>query len=37
MMNQSAGWMGGGMWLWSVIGVLIVVLLFMLVSQQGKK
>jgi hypothetical protein len=26
-MNHIGGWMGGGMWLWTVIGVLLVVLL----------
>jgi hypothetical protein len=26
-MNHMGGWMGGGMWLWTVIGVLLVVLL----------
>ena len=27
------GWMGGGMWIWTVIGVLIVVLLVVLISK----
>jgi hypothetical protein len=26
-MNHIGGWMGGGMWLWTVIGVLLVVFL----------
>jgi uncharacterized membrane protein len=26
MMNHD-GWMGGGMWIWTVIGILVVVLL----------
>ena len=36
-MNQSYGWMAGGMWLWSLIGVLVVVLLFVLVTRSGRK
>jgi hypothetical protein len=27
------GWMGGGMWIWTVIGVLILVLLVVLISK----
>jgi hypothetical protein len=26
-MNHAYGWMGGGMWIWTVIGALVVVLL----------
>ena len=29
--------MGGGMWIWSVIGVLIVVLLLVVINKQSKK
>ena len=40
-MNQSDGWMngwsGGGMWLWTVIGVLVVVLLVVVISKLSKK
>lgn len=36
-MNQSGGWMGGGMWTWTVIGVLVVVLLFVVVNKQSRK
>ena len=40
-MNQSDGWMngwsGGGMWLWTVIGVLVVVLLVVAISKLSKK
>jgi hypothetical protein len=31
------GWMGGGMWLWTVIGVLVVVLLVVLIMKVSKK
>jgi hypothetical protein len=33
------GWMGGGMWLWTVIGVLVVVLLVLVIAKlsAGKK
>lgn len=24
MMNQAYGWMGGGMWMWAVLAVLVV-------------
>ena len=37
MMNNTSGWMGGGMWLWSVIGVLVVVLLVVAISKLSKK
>ena len=38
-MNQGGmnGWMGGGMWLWTVIGVLVVVLLVVLINKVSKK
>ncbi len=36
-MNHSNGWFGGGMWLWTVIGVLIVVLLITLINKKSKK
>lgn len=29
--------MGGGMWLWTVIGVLVVVLLVVLINKASKK
>ena len=31
------GWMGGGMWFWPVIGVLVVVLLVVLIIKLSKK
>jgi hypothetical protein len=41
MMNYGNGWMsggfGGGMWLWTVIGVLVVVLLVVLITKVSKK
>lgn len=41
MMNQSGGhmngWLGGGMWLWAVIGLLVVVLLIVVINRSYKK
>ncbi len=39
MMNHGGmnGLMGGGMWLWTVIGVLVVVLLVVLINKVSKK
>lgn len=41
MMMNYGGWMsggfGGGMWLWTVIGVLVVVLLVVLIIKVSKK
>ena len=37
MMNYSNGWMGGGMWTWMVISVLVVVLLVVLISKLSRK
>ena len=41
MMNQTNGWMngwsGGGMWLWTVLGVVIVALLVVVISKLSKK
>jgi len=31
------GWMGGGMWIWTVIGVLVVVLLVVAIGRATKK
>ena len=31
------GWMGGGMWLWMVIGVVVVVLLVVVINKLSKK
>jgi uncharacterized membrane protein len=35
--NHAYGWMGGGMWLWTVIGVLVVVLLVVLINKVSTK
>ena len=41
MMNQTNGWMnewsGGGMWLWTIIGVAVIVLLVVVVGKLSKK
>ena len=41
MMNQTDGWMGGwaggGMWIWAVIGVAVVVLLVVVIGKMSKK
>ena len=40
-MNQTDGWMngwsGGGMWIWAVVGTLVVVLLVVVISKLSKK
>lgn len=35
-MNHSYRWMGGGMWIWTVIGVLVVVLLVVAIAKMSK-
>jgi uncharacterized membrane protein len=37
MMNYTNGWMGGGMWIWTVIGVLVVVLLVIVITKLSNK
>jgi hypothetical protein len=41
MMNQTDGWMsgwaGGGMWIWTVIGVAVIVLLVVVIGKLSKK
>jgi anti-sigma-K factor RskA len=41
MMNHTNGWMGGwsggGMWIWAVIGVAVVVLLVVMIGKLSKK
>ena len=41
MMNHTdgwmSGWMGGGMWCWTLIGVAVVVLLVVVISKVSKK
>jgi hypothetical protein len=36
-MNHLTGWMGGGGWLWTVIGILVVVLLVVAINRLSKK
>jgi uncharacterized membrane protein len=40
-MNHTNGWMGGwgggGMWLWPLIGILVVVLLVVVIGKLSKK
>jgi hypothetical protein len=36
MMNHDA-WMGGGMWIWTVIAVLVVVLLAVTINKMSSK
>ena len=37
MMNYTNGWMGGGMWIWTVIGILVVVLLVVVITKVSNK
>ena len=41
MMNQTgggmSGWMGGGIWTWTVIGIVVVVLLVVVIVKLSKK
>jgi hypothetical protein len=36
-MNHADGWMGGGMWIWVVIGVVVVALLVVVIGKLSKK
>ncbi len=41
-MNHTGGWMngwmgGGGMWLWTAIGLLVLVLLIVMISKLSRK
>jgi len=36
-MNHAGGWMGGGMWIWAVIGVVVVALLVVVIGKLSKK
>lgn len=41
MMHDQCGWMtgsmGGGMWIWMGVGILIIVLLAVLIAKNSKK
>ena len=37
VMNHAYGWMGGGMWIWTVIGALMVVLLVVAINKVSTK
>lgn len=37
MMNYTDGWMGGGMWVWTAVGILVVVLLAVVINKLTKK
>jgi uncharacterized membrane protein len=40
MMNHEGwmnGWMGGGMWVWTVLGVVVVILLVVVIGKLSKK
>jgi uncharacterized membrane protein len=41
MMNHTdgwmSGWMGGGMWIWTVAGILVVALLIVMINKLSKK
>jgi hypothetical protein len=36
-MHYGNGWMGGAMWLWTLIGVLVVILLVVLIARVSRK
>jgi len=37
MMNHADGWMGGGIWIWTVIGVLVMVLLVVVIIKLSNR
>lgn len=41
MMDQASGhmngWLGGGIWLWTVIGLVVVILLVFMISRSLRK
>jgi len=37
MMNNTNGWMSGGMWIWTVLGAVVVVLLVVIITKLSKK
>jgi uncharacterized membrane protein len=36
-MNHTDGWMNGVMWIWTVLGAVVVVLLVVLITKLSKK
>jgi hypothetical protein len=37
MMNHTDGWMGGEMWIWTAVGVVVVVLLVVAITKLSKR
>ena len=37
MMNHMDGWMGGGIWIWTVVGIVVVALLVVVIGKLFKK
>jgi hypothetical protein len=37
MMDGYGGWMGGGMWTWTVLGLVVVALLVVVIGKMSKK
>jgi hypothetical protein len=37
MMDGHGGWMGGGMWTWSVLGLVVVALLVVVIGKLSRK
>ena len=37
MMNQTNGGMGGGMWFWGVVSVLVVIMLVVAIGKLSRK
>ena len=36
-MNHGDGWMGGGMWIWATISLLVVVLLVAVIGRRSER
>jgi len=37
MMDHAYGWMGGGMWLWTVLAITVAVLVAVLIARTAKR
>ena len=37
MMNHMDGWMGGGIWIWTVVGIVVAALLVVVIGKLFKK